>query len=162
MGSTGNNIFCVATFIFGLCLGSYGERLKTARLEAAWAKEQAVLAVNLVKATEALREKEQKIADSIGLAGKTYLEKKDEAKAKGDMVVADLVRGHTRLRNELSGCEATRAVATAEGRRQLDEAARIRAEIAGAVVQAGAECDAQVGGLQSVLTLEREIVNGRN
>lgn len=154
--------FGFAAAVLLAALSASCERQKTAKLEADWAKERAELADSLAEATQALREKEQRLTDGIADAGKTHLEKQDEAKAKGNKVVADLVRGHTRLRNELAGCETTRAAATAEGRRQLDEAARVRAEIAGSVVRAGAECDAQVSGLQRVLILEREIVNGRN
>lgn len=146
----------------GIWLGVKWEHREVEKLETAWAKEKSQLAVDLAKASEALRSKETTLATGIADTGAAHLEKRNDAKGKSDKVVADLVRGTTRLRNELAGCETARAAATAEGRRQLDDAARLRADIAGAVVRAGAECDAQITGLQRVLTLEREVVNGRD
>jgi hypothetical protein len=153
----------VVTFVLSLMLVLIGygigvrvERTRFAEAKAEWAKQGEGQALDALGATVTLRAKEQALANASAKVGVQYQESKDDAKAKADKVVADLVSGHTRLRNELAGCEAARGNEAAASRRELDEAAAVRAQIAGSIVRVGADCDAHVAALQRQLTLERE------
>lgn len=79
------------------------------------------------------------------------------AQAKGDVVVADLRAGTLRLQNQWAGCEAAAGMSSAAIRAgQLDAAAARRAESAAAIVRIGAEADARIRSLQSVIKADRQ------
>lgn len=75
-----------------------------------------------------------------------YQEKLDEAKAKHDRVVADLRSARLQLQDHWT-CPAPDSAAPGV----VDGGARLREEAAARIVQIGAEADAQITGLQSVI-----------
>lgn len=80
-----------------------------------------------------------------------------DAQAKSDAVVADLHAGTLRLQSQWAGCEAAAGVSGAAIRAgQLDAAAARRAESAAAIVRIGAEADARIRSLQSVIKADRQ------
>lgn len=84
-----------------------------------------------------------------------YQEDKADAVRKERAVADDLRRGALRLRKEWR-CPASGGAGVAGAAEGADDAAELRATLAGAVVRVGAEADAQVKGLQSLLKAERE------
>lgn len=78
-------------------------------------------------------------------------EGKAHAEETGARVAADLRADNLRLREHWRSCESTRLPGIDPAAAELDAAADDRAESAGRIVRAAAECDAQVRGLQAVV-----------
>lgn len=84
-----------------------------------------------------------------------YQEKLDEAQAKHDRVVADLRSARLQLQDHWT-CPAPDSAAPGS----VDEGARLREASAARIVQIGAEADAQIAGLQSVIKELQEKYGG--
>ena len=103
----------------------------------------------LVETLDAERAKAAELAD---IAAK-YEQEKTDAQAAADRTIADLRAGNVRLQNRWAGCPAVPKAPATSG--QPDGATDDRAESAGRIVRAAAECDAQIRGLQAVVTADR-------
>lgn len=125
-------------------------RVLDARMDTAHAREQLAIAQTAALAQARNREREwQAQADAIAAK---YEEDRAGAEETHRAVVADLERGAVRLRAHWQGCQATAELSrAAESAARADEAARLRAEGAGALVSIGDSCDAQIRGLQRVV-----------
>lgn len=119
------------------------------------AKDQAALAAAQVVASEAARQQEQDRAKAANEVAAAYERGKDDAKAAGDRVAADLRAGVSRLQDRWRGCEAGRVSAIAGSPGESDAAAADRNDSAGRIIGAGAACDAQVIGLQELIRAYR-------
>lgn len=108
-----------------------------------------------------IRQLEQDLATAQAGVSEAYEKGKKDAEATGAAVAADLRAGNLRLQQRWAGCETQRLSDSAAVAGELDAAARDREESAGRIVRAAAQCDAQVRGLQELLTLEREQLNKR-
>ena len=83
---------------------------------------------------------------------------KADAEAAADRTIAGLRAGTVQLRQHWQGCVATSRLSAAESAAGFaDDAARLRAEGAGALVRLADQCDAQVRGLQAVVMADREV-----
>ena len=86
-----------------------------------------------------------------------YEKGKRDAEQNSKRVVADLRTGNLVLRNRWNACQASADLpATTADPSEPDAGTADRAESAGRIVQAAAQCDAQVKGLQELLRLERK------
>lgn len=86
--------------------------------------------------------------------------KLDDAQAAADRTVADLRAGNIRLRAHWEGCQATAELSrAAESAASADDAAKLREQAAARIVRVGAECDAHVMGLQSVIRTYTKATN---
>lgn len=123
-------------------------RVLDARMETAHAREKLAIAQTAALAQARKREREwQAQADAIAAK---YEEDRADAEETHRAVVADLERGAVRLRAHWQGCQATAALsAAAAAAAGTDDADKLRAESAGRIVRAGAECDARIRGLQA-------------
>ena len=120
------------------------------------AEDQAALAAAQVVASEAARKQEQDKAQAANEVAAAYERGKDDAKAAGDRVAADLRAGVSRLQDRWRGCEARRVPGTADTSSEPDASAIDRNESAGRIVGAAEQCDAQVIGLQQFILSERK------
>lgn len=120
------------------------------------AEDQAALAAAQVVASEAARQQEQDRAKAANEVAAAYERGKDDAKAAGDRVAADLRAGVSRLQDRWRGCEARRVPGTADAPSEPDASAIDRNESAGRIVGAAEQCDAQVIGLQQFILSERK------
>ncbi len=84
-----------------------------------------------------------------------YEQEKADAESKGAAVADGLRAGNIRLQQRWAGCEA-RVSDLAASAGQPDGAADDRAESAGRILLAAAQCDAQVRGLQALVRADRE------
>lgn len=84
-----------------------------------------------------------------------YEQEKADAESKGAAVADGLRAGNLRLQQRWAGCEARVSYLTASTS-ELDGAANDRAESAGRIVLAAAQCDAQIRGLQALVRAGRE------
>lgn len=155
------SVLCVA-LAAGCVLQSV--RLADARADAATAEsERDALALSVAEQRTAhevaMREKDARQRQALRAVAQIYEQEKSNAQAAHDQVVADLRAGLVRLRERWT-CPAPVAAAdlpaTAGPAVGADATAELRAASAARVVRAGAECDAQVRGLQAVVLAYQE------
>jgi D-serine dehydratase len=106
-----------------------------------------------------LRKKESELAEAQDKISKAYEKGKADAEAKYASVVSELRSGNLRLQHRWAGCETNRLSESVASTNQSDAATRDREESAGRIVSAAAQCDAQVRGLQDILTTYRQTLN---
>ena len=105
---------------------------------------------------EAARYKDA-LATAQNAVSAAYEKGKKDAEATAKRTVADLRAGNLVLRDRWTSCQASLdmpAAPAAPG--EPDAGTADRDESAGRIVQAAAQCDAQVKGLQELLSLERK------
>ncbi len=86
-----------------------------------------------------------------------YEKGKNDAEAAAKRTIADLRNGTVVMRERWTACKASADLPTAAaGPSEPDATAADREQSAGRIVQAAAQCDAQVRGLQELLRLERK------
>lgn len=136
-----------------LAAGSYAS-IQTMRLHHAQLviAETAKLAAQAQADAQAkARAIEQAQAKAVAEIAESYEKGKADAQATADRVAADLRAGTLRLRREWAQCETGRLSEAAASAREFDAAEQSRAESAGRIVRAAAECDAQVSALQAIV-----------
>ena len=148
----------IALFICAMFLCAFQQyRIALARADTATAHKELAevrqrIAEQSAAAEREARETERLQRDAIEAVRTRYQEEMKNAQGAHDLVVADLRRDALRLRAHWQGCTATADLsAAAAGAAGIDGAAGLRASSAGRIIGAGAECDAQVRGLQSVI-----------
>ena len=108
-------------------------------------------------ATEAASRHKDELAAAQNKVSAAYEKGKKDAEATAKRTVADLRAGNLVLRDRWASCQASadlpRAAANSS---EPDAGTSDREESAGRIIQAAAQCDAQVKGLQELLTLERQ------
>lgn len=120
------------------------------------AADQAGVALASAQTEAAALSRYQGLTDQLAALDATHKKESADAKAVGDAVRAGLERGVIRLRDEWATDRAISAsVQAAAGVGQPDAGAALRAAGAGRLVQLGAQCDADIRGLQHALTVER-------
>jgi len=153
-------ILLALVLLLGSALGwsLWSKSLSDARaVKAEAAVEQ--MAVLLERAT-AIVEVERARSAELAAIGARYEQEKQDAQAAADRVIADLRAGNLRLHQRWQDALATSELsATTAAAVIADARAQDRAESAGRIVRAAAECDAQVRGLQAVVRADRAEVN---
>lgn len=134
--------------------GELAGNTRVAQLTAQHAEQLQHLAELSTQASEAARAAEQKQAAGFAALAATYEKDTTDAKNKGDAVAAALRADTLRLRQQWTCAPAATSAqvpgaATPAGRADGD--ADLRAAGAGDLVRLGAQCDAQVRGLQAAL-----------
>lgn len=108
-------------------------------------------------ATEAASRHKDALATAQNAVSAAYEKGKKDAEATAKRTVADLRAGNLVLHNRWTACKASLGVPTAPpAPGEPDAGTADRAESAGRIVQAAAQCDAQVRWLQELLLLERK------
>lgn len=114
-----------------------------------------VLAQQVLRADEIIREERERAADMAAIADQ-YEQDKRLADEAADRAIADLRAGNVRLRDEWAGCATDAVSATATAAAERDAAAEVRERAAAEIVSIGARADAQVRALQAVVRADRE------
>jgi len=134
--------------------GELAGNTKVAQLTAQHAEQLQHLAELSAQSVEAARTAEDAQAQAFADIAARYEQDKVHAQEQADHVIADLRAGTLRLRKQWT-CPSTTAPtevpSSAASTGQLDGGAELRAKDAGDLVRIGAECDAQVRGLQALL-----------
>ena len=108
-------------------------------------------------ATEAADRYKNALTTAQNAVSAAYEKGKADAEANAKRVVADLRAGNLVLRERWSACKAGDGLPNpAANTSEPDTGTADRDESAGRIVQAAAQCDAQVKGLQNLLRLERQ------
>ena len=97
------------------------------------------------------------LATAQNAVSAAYEKGKKDAEATAKRTVADLRAGNLVLRDRWTSCQASSGLSRpATDTSESDAGTTDRDESAGRIVQAAAQCDAQVKGLQNLLRLERQ------
>lgn len=108
-------------------------------------------------ATEDANRYKDALATAQNAVSAAYEKGKADAEANAKRIVADLRAGNLVLRERWTSCQASSGLPRpATDTSESDAGTADRDESAGRIVQAAAQCDAQVKGLQNLLRLERQ------
>jgi len=108
-------------------------------------------------ATETANRYKDALTTAQNAVSAAYEKGKADAEANAKRVVADLRAGNLVLRDRWTSCQASSGLPRpTPDTSEPDARTADRDESAGRIVQAAAQCDAQVKGLQSLLRLERQ------
>ena len=108
-------------------------------------------------ATEAASRHKDELAAAQNKVSAAYEKGKSDAEATAKRTVADLRAGNLVLRDRWASCQASADLSRpATDTSEPDAGTADRDESAGRIVQAAAQCDAQVKGLQNLLRPERQ------
>lgn len=86
----------------------------------------------------------------------SYERGKQDAQVTSDRIAADLRAGNLKLRDAWAGCETQRLSDASASASRIDASADDRAASASRIVQAAAEADAQIRGLQALVIADRD------
>ena len=127
-------------------------RADLARRSAELSELRADLATQRADFEAATRQREREQSEAIAGINAIFEQELSNAQTHHDTVVADLRHDNLRLRNHWQGCVATAKLSySATAAVSPDEAAELRSQGAADLVRLGAECDATVRGLQSIV-----------
>ena len=108
------------------------------------------------KAVEQARSVEHQKNERLHEIGTQYEAKRSENESLPSTVVAQLNDGTLQLRDDLATCHTQLLSEATASAIQRDEAAQLRAEVAGALVQVGADADDQIRACQAVVVEDRK------
>jgi hypothetical protein len=102
-----------------------------------------------------VRADEHKQAENLAAIGAKHEEDRIAATAVPAAVAAGVRDGSLQLRDDLATCNTARLSQAVAGAVERDQAAQLRAEVAGALVQIGRDADDHVRACQAVIELDR-------
>lgn len=144
----------LAACLYGRACERKAQAAERAQAAIAAADARAKSAEALATLTTEYRNRERAMGDAFIAASAEHAKDIRRVETERSRLVAGLLSGADRLQDRWAGCVSA-ASGAAAGPGSADAAARDRAESAGRIVAAAAHCDAQVAGLQSILTAER-------
>ena len=160
------NLNLLLAVLLAAVLSTVGAGLAGYRKGAANAELKAQVAMDAhlaadIKAEQAAKEeaalRKDKLIGAQNAVSAAYEKGKNDAEAAAKRTIADLRNGTVVMRERWTACKASADLpAAAAGPSEPDATAADREQSAGRIVQAAAQCDAQVRGLQELLRLERK------
>lgn len=130
----------------------YGQ--KDIKQDVADAEKVAALAA-LSEANKIIETERAKAKEAEAIAA-TYEQEKRDAEQKAADVAAGVRSGSLELQQRWAGCETQRLSAAVASASEPDAGAEDRAASAGRIVQAAADADAQIRGLQALVKADRQ------
>jgi len=125
------------------------------RAEGSEALSQVATGKQALQVEQQARAVEHQQAEDLANIGAKHEEDRTAAQAVPAAVVADLRDGRLQLRDDLATCSTSLLSQAVAGAVERDQAAQLRAEVAGAVVQVGRDADDQVRACQAVIEVDR-------
>lgn len=101
------------------------------------------------------RTDEHKQAENLAAIGAKHEEDRTAAATVPAAVAAGVRDGSLQLRDDLATCNTARLSEAAAGAVERDQAAQLRAEVAGALVQIGRDADDHIRACQAVIAADR-------
>ncbi|WP_313398173.1 hypothetical protein [Stenotrophomonas sp.] len=133
-----------------------GREWRDRSCELAEAKDHIEQSLGMVKAVEQARSVERQQNERLHEIGTAYEAKRSENESLPSTVVGAIRDGSLQLRDDLATCHTQLLSEATASAIQRNEAAQLRAEVAGALVQVGADADAQVRACQAVVIEDRK------
>lgn len=125
------------------------------RAEGSEALSQVATGKQALQVEQQARAVEHNQAEDLAAIGAKHEEDRTAAQAVPATVVADLRDGRLQLRDDLATCSTSLLSQAVAGAVERDQAAQLRAEVAGALVQVGRDADNQVRSCQEVIEVDR-------
>jgi len=125
------------------------------RAETEEARQEASTSAGQVQQLTETRAVEHSQAESLATIGAKHEEDRLAATAVPAAVAAGVRDGSLQLRDDLATCNTARLSQAAAGAVERDQAAQLRAEVAGALVQIGRDADDHVRACQAVIEADR-------
>lgn len=125
------------------------------RAETGEARQQASTSAGQVQQLTETRATEHSQAEALATIGAKHEEDRTAATAVPAAVAAGVRDGSLQLRDDLATCNTARLSEAAAGAVERDQAAQLRAEVAGALVQIGRDADDHVHACQAVIDADR-------
>jgi len=136
--------------VFGAGWAWRGDRAETGE-----ALQQASTSAGQVQQLTETRAIEHSQAEALATIGAKHEEDRTAATAVPAAVAAGVRDGSLQLRDDLATCNTARLSQAAAGAVERDQAAQLRAEVAGALVQIGRDADDHVRACQAVIAADR-------
>lgn len=146
-------IGALCMFIAGLLIG---REWRDRSCELAEAKDHIEQSHKMVEAVEQARSVEHQRNERLHEIGTQYEAKRSENESLPSTVAGAIRDGSLQLRDDLATCHTQLLSEATAGAIQRDEAAQLRAEVAGAIVQVGADADDQLRACQAVVVEDRK------
>lgn len=153
------NRIAVAVAAFALWSGAMfgaGWAWRGDRAEGREADQRAAGAEAVATQVSQTRATEHAQAETLAAIGAKHEEDRTAAAAVPAVVVAGVRDGSLQLRDDLATCNTARLSQAVAGTIERDQAAQLRAEVAGALVQIGRDADDHVRACQAVIRADRE------
>lgn len=125
------------------------------RAETGESRQQASISAGQVRQLTDTRAFEHSQAEALATIGAKHEEDRTAATAVPAAVAAGVRDGSLQLRDDLATCNTARLSQAAAGAVERDQAAQLRAEVAGALVQIGRDADDHVRACQAVIEADR-------
>ena len=125
------------------------------RAEGSEALGKVAIGKQALQVEQQARATEQQQAEDLAIIGAKHEEDRAAAQAVPAAVVADLRDGRLQLRDDLATCSTSLLSQAVAGAVERDQAAQLRAEVAGALVQIGRDADDHVRACQAVIEADR-------
>ena len=125
------------------------------RAETVGARQLASASDAQVEQITQTRAVEHSQAEALATIGAKHEEDRTAATAVPAAVAAGLRDGSLQLRDDLATCNTARLSQAVAGAVERDQAAQLRAEVAGALVQIGRDADDHVRACQAVIAADR-------
>lgn len=125
------------------------------RAETGEARQEASTSAGQVQQLTETRAVEHSQAEALATIGAKHEEDRTAATAVPAAVAAGVRDGSLQLRDDLATCNTARLSQAAAGAVERDQAAQLRAEVAGALVQIGRDADDHVHACQAVIDADR-------
>jgi hypothetical protein len=127
------------------------------RAETGEARQEASTSAGQVQQLTQTRAVEHSQAEALATIGAKHEEDRTAATAVPAAVAAGVRDGSLQLRDDLATCNTARLSQAAAGAVERDQAAQLRAEVAGALVQIGRDADDHVRACQAVIDADRHV-----
>ncbi|PNY71498.1 hypothetical protein C1750_14715 [Stenotrophomonas pavanii] len=125
------------------------------RAETGEARQEAGASAAQLQQVNQTRAIEHSQAEALATIGAKHEEDRTAATAVPAAVAAGVRDGSLQLRDDLATCNTARLSEAAAGAVERDQAAQLRAEVAGALVQIGRDADDHVRACQAVIDADR-------
>ncbi len=155
------NRIAIAVAAFGLwsaAMFGAGWAWRGDRAEGSEADQRAAGAEAVVDQVNQTRAAEHAQAETLAAIGAKHEEDRTAAATVPAAVMVDLRAGRLQLRDDLATCNTARLSEAVAGAVERDQAAQLRAEVAGALVQIGRDADDHVRACQAVIAADRQPV----
>ena len=149
-------IYAAAVLVLMALSFAAGWSWRGSRADAASNKTALSQAKAETKSLEEARITEHATARRTNEIAESYERGKQDAQVTADRVAADLRAGNLKLRNAWAGCETQRLSDATASAGRIDASADDRAASASRIVRAAADADAQIRGLQALVSADRE------
>lgn len=147
----------VAAFVlWSVAMVGVGWAWRSDRAEGRESTQRAVGAEAVAAQVNQTRAIEHAQAETLATIGAKHEEDRAAAEAVPAAVVAGVRDGSLQLRDDLATCSTSLLSQAVAGTVERDQAAQLRAEVAGALVQIGRDADDHVRACQAVIRADRE------